>query len=66
MKRIGIISDTHGKWDDRFAQYFSDCDEVWHAGDVGDYAIMDRLQDVVPVVRAVSVRFFKLRELRCS
>lgn len=54
MKRIGIISDTHGKWDDRFAQYFSDCDEVWHAGDVGDYAIVERLQDVVPVVRAVS------------
>ncbi len=54
MKRIGILSDTHGKWDDRFGQYFSDCDEVWHAGDIGDYAIVERLEEIVPVVRAVS------------
>lgn len=54
MKRIGILSDTHGYWDDRFARYFKDCDEVWHAGDIGDYAIVERLQEVVPVVRAVS------------
>lgn len=54
MKRIGILSDTHGLWDDRFASYFKDCDEVWHAGDIGDYGIVERLQEIVPVVRAVS------------
>ena len=54
MKRIGIMSDTHGLWDDRFALYFKDCDEVWHAGDIGDYGIVERLQEIVPVVRAVS------------
>lgn len=54
MKRIGILSDTHSCWDDRFAQHFADCDEVWHAGDIGDYTIIERLQDTVPVVRAVS------------
>lgn len=54
MKRIGILSDTHGKWDDRFAVHFADCDEVWHAGDVGDYSIIERLADIVPVVRAVA------------
>ncbi len=54
MKRIGILSDTHGCWDDRYALHFKDCDEVWHAGDVGDYTIIERLQDIVPVVRAVS------------
>lgn len=54
MKRIGILSDTHGYWDDRFAAYFKDCDEVWHAGDIGDYSIIERLQEIVPVVRAVS------------
>lgn len=53
MKKIGILSDTHGKWDDRYIRYFSDCDEVWHAGDVGDYDIIERLAEVVPVVRAV-------------
>ena len=54
MKRIGILSDTHGCWDDRYASHFSDCDEIWHAGDIGDYSIIERLQDIVPVVRAVS------------
>lgn len=54
MKRIGIMSDTHGLWDDRFALYFKDCDEVWHAGDIGDYGIVERLQEIVPMVRAVS------------
>lgn len=52
MKRIGLISDTHGKWDDRFEKYFSGCDEIWHAGDIGDYAIVERLQEITPV-RAV-------------
>ncbi len=54
MKRIGILSDTHGMWDDRFATYFAGCDEIWHAGDIGDYSIIERLQDLAPVVRAVS------------
>ena len=54
MKRIGILSDTHGCWDNRYAEHFKDCDEIWHAGDIGDYAIVERLQDLCPVVRAVS------------
>lgn len=54
MKRIGILSDTHGCWDDRFAIHFKDCDEIWHAGDIGDYSIVERLQEIAPVVRAVS------------
>lgn len=54
MKRIGILSDTHGFWDDRYAKYFADCDEVWHAGDIGDISILERLENVCPMVRAVS------------
>lgn len=53
MKRIGIISDTHSCWDDRFALHFKDCDEIWHAGDVGDISVIARLEGVCPVVRAV-------------
>ncbi len=52
MKRIGIISDTHGYWDDRYAIHFSNCDEIWHAGDVGDQDIIERLKEICPV-RAV-------------
>lgn len=53
MKTIGILSDTHSCWDDRYAAHFSGCDEIWHAGDVGDIDIIRRLEEVAPVVRAV-------------
>lgn len=53
MKKIGILSDTHSCWDDRYAAHFRDCDEIWHAGDVGDIDIIRRLEQVCPVVRAV-------------
>lgn len=53
MKKIGILSDTHSCWDDRFAIHFKDCDEIWHAGDVGDIDVIRRLENVAPVVRAV-------------
>lgn len=53
MKRIGILSDTHSCWDDRYARHFAGCDEIWHAGDVGDISIIARLEEVAPVVRAV-------------
>jgi putative phosphoesterase len=36
MTRIGLISDTHGFFDDKIFDYFKDCDEVWHAGDFGN------------------------------
>ncbi|MFR9165913.1 MAG: metallophosphoesterase family protein [Dysgonomonas sp.] len=35
MLRIGLLSDTHNFWDEKFRQHFDDCDEVWHAGDIG-------------------------------
>lgn len=52
MKRIGILSDTHGHWDDRYVQYFKDCDEIWHAGDIGSEKLIDALSAIAPV-RAV-------------
>ena len=52
MKRIGILSDTHSYWDDRYLLHFADCNEVWHAGDIGSPSIIDRLEEHCPV-RAV-------------
>jgi len=46
MKLIGLLSDTHGYWDDRYAKHFSGCDEIWHAGDFGSIEIADRLSDI--------------------
>ena len=54
MKRIGILSDTHSCWDDRFAQHFADCDEIWHAGDIGCIDVLERLRAIGPTLRAVS------------
>ncbi len=54
MTKIGILSDTHSCWDDRYAKHFAGCDEIWHAGDVGDIEIIKKLEDIAPVVRAVS------------
>ncbi len=54
MTRIGILSDTHSCWDDRYIAHFSDCQEIWHAGDVGDISIVRRLEEVAPIVRVVS------------
>ena len=52
MKKIGIISDTHAYWDDRYKTYFEPCDEIWHAGDFGSLEIAQRLQEIRPL-RAV-------------
>ncbi len=43
MKRIGIISDTHSFWDDRYLLYFESCDEIWHAGDICSTDLAQRL-----------------------
>ena len=52
MTRIGLLSDTHGYWDDRYLHHFASCDEIWHAGDIGSQDIIDRLKAFRPL-RAV-------------
>lgn len=52
MKRIGLLSDTHSTWDDRYAKYFAECDEIWHAGDIGSEEITNKLEALKPL-RAV-------------
>ena len=52
MKRIGIISDTHAYWDDKYEKYFAECDEIWHAGDIGSLEVAQKLAAIKPL-RAV-------------
>ncbi len=52
MVRIGLLSDTHMWWDDRYEHYFKECDEIWHAGDIGSVEVADRLAAIKPL-RAV-------------
>ena len=50
--RIGLISDTHGWLEPKIATVFSNCDEIWHAGDIGDDNILTELAAIAPT-RAV-------------
>lgn len=52
MKRIGLLSDTHSYWDERYEEYLSACDEIWHAGDICSLELAERLQAIRPL-RAV-------------
>jgi putative phosphoesterase len=44
MTKIGLISDTHGFLDKVVATHFKDCDEIWHAGDLGPIEIAEQLK----------------------
>ncbi|MFO8021056.1 MAG: metallophosphoesterase family protein [Perlabentimonas sp.] len=52
MKRIGLISDTHGHWNKKIADFLKDSDEIWHAGDIGSLEIADQMENFKPL-RAV-------------
>jgi putative phosphoesterase len=50
MKRIGILSDTHGYLHPRVFDFFSRCDEIWHAGDIGSLEVIDILRNFKPTL----------------
>lgn len=52
MPLIGLLSDTHGNVHPSIIKFFSNCDEIWHAGDIGNIAIAEILQKIKPL-RAV-------------
>ena len=52
MKKIGLLSDTHGYLDPKIFDHFEDRDELWHAGDIGDPMVADALEKFKPL-RAV-------------
>jgi hypothetical protein len=49
MKKIGILSDTHGYLDPKIFEYFKDVDEIWHAGDVGSIDVIEQLEKFKPL-----------------
>ncbi|MCF0206387.1 MAG: YfcE family phosphodiesterase, partial [Bacteroidales bacterium] len=44
MKKIGLISDTHGYLDPEMLDFLECVDEVWHAGDIGTEEVLDYLE----------------------
>jgi len=49
MTRIGLLSDTHSYLDPKLFNHFNECDEIWHAGDVGAMTVVDDLRAFKPL-----------------
>lgn len=49
MTRIGLLSDTHSFLDERVFTHFAPCDEIWHAGDFGNMALIEQLEAFKPL-----------------
>ena len=52
MKKILLISDTHGYIGDEILKHVNWSDEVWHAGDIGSLKVTDTIKNYKPL-RAV-------------
>ena len=50
MKKIGLISDTHGYLDEQVITHFKSCDEIWHAGDFGSIDWVNQLKSKLEAV----------------
>jgi len=48
MLKIGLLSDTHGYVEPAIYEFFSDVDEIWHAGDMGNVSVADTLKSFKP------------------
>lgn len=52
MTKILLLSDTHSYIDDNILNYVKQADEVWHAGDIGNLEVTDKIKELKPL-RAV-------------
>ncbi|TDQ13591.1 hypothetical protein DFQ04_3627 [Algoriphagus boseongensis] len=44
-QKIGLISDSHSYIDHKTISYLENVDEIWHAGDIGDLAVIRSLPE---------------------
>jgi len=49
MRKIGLLSDTHGSLPEKVFEFFEPCHEIWHAGDVGNESVLDQLEAFRPL-----------------
>ena len=47
---IGLISDTHGVFDDEFKEFLEPVDQIWHAGDFGNLQTAQAIASFKPLV----------------
>jgi putative phosphoesterase len=46
LKKILLLSDTHGHLDQKIIKYINVVDEVWHAGDIGTTAVANGISSL--------------------
>lgn len=46
--KIGLLSDTHSYLDPTIQEHFKACNEIWHAGDIGENNVLTTLQQWKP------------------
>lgn len=49
MKTIGLISDTHSSLHPRVLNFLAQCDEIWHAGDIGNIETANSIAALKPL-----------------
>jgi len=49
MTKILLLSDTHSYIDDAILKHVKQADEVWHAGDIGDLEVTDKIKALKPL-----------------
>ena len=49
MIKIGLISDTHGTFDDKIRHFLDPVSEIWHAGDIGSLELADEIAAFRPL-----------------
>ncbi len=49
MQKIGLISDTHGSLHPKIASFLKDCNQIWHAGDIGSMDVAEQLRKIAPL-----------------
>ena len=50
MTKIGLVSDTHGHWDADIEEFFAPCQQLWHAGDIGNLELADTIAQFRPLI----------------
>ena len=49
LKKILLLSDTHGYIDEKIISHTNYVDEVWHAGDIGNTRVIDSIKLLKPI-----------------
>jgi len=53
MTKIGVLSDTHSVLPESVYNFLKDCDQIWHAGDIGNHKVIEKLSESGSEIHAV-------------